>query len=109
MNAQASPWTLLCAALVAAVLPVALPAAAQDQTVAPAPARTILDLQAARRSESVTLGGIAGQRGSITLTQLNPAVNSWFLLTLQAPGSRAAGTYHLESTAPSPPRWSVSS
>lgn len=104
MNAQASPWTLLCAALVAAVLPVALPAAAQDQTVAPAPARTILDLQAARRSESVTLGGIAGQRGSITLTQLNPAVNSWFLLTLQAPGSRAAGTYHLESTAPSKQR-----
>ena len=87
MNAQASPWILLCAALVAAVLPVAMPAAAQDQAAAPAPARTLLDLQAARRSESVTLGGAAGERGSFTLTDLNPAVNAWFLLTLQAPGS----------------------
>ena len=101
MNAQASPWILLCAALVAAVLPVAMPAAAQDQAAAPAPARTLLDLQAARRSESVTLGGAAGQRGSFTLTHLNPAVNAWFLLTLQAPGSRAAVTYHLENATPS--------
>ena len=104
MNEQASPWILLWAALVAAVLPVAMPAAAQDQAVAPAPARTILDLQAALRSESVTLGGAAGQRGSVTLTHLNLAVNAWFLLTLQAPGSRAAVTYHLENAAPSKQR-----
>ena len=104
MNAQASPSILLCAALVAAALPVAMPAAAQDQAAAPAPARTLLDLQAARRSESVTLGGAAGQRGSFTLTDLNPAVNAWFLLTLQAPGSRAAVAYHLENAAPSSQR-----
>ena len=101
MNAQASPCILLCAAFVAAVLPVATPAAAQDQAAVPAPARTLLDLQATRRSESVTLGGAAGQRGAFTLTHLNPAVNAWFLLTLQAPGSRAAVAYHLENAAPS--------
>ena len=101
MSAQASTWSSLCTALVAAVPLVALPATVQDRAVAPAPARTVLDLQAARPSESVTLGSAAGHRGSLTLTHLNPAVNAWLLLTLQAPGSRAAVAYHLENAAPS--------
>ncbi len=101
MSAQALPWILLRAALAAAVLTVGMPSAGQDQAVAPARARTVLDLQAVRRSESVTLGAAAGQRGSFALTHLNPAANAWFLLTLQAPGSRAAVDYHLENAAPS--------
>ena len=101
MSAQASTWISLCTALVAAVPLVVLPATVQDRAVAPAPTRTVLDLQAASPSESATLGSAAGKRGSLTLTHLNPAVNAWLLLTLQAPGSHAAVAYHLENAAPS--------
>ena len=104
MSAQASTLIFLCAALVAAVPLVTMPAAGQAQAAAPAPGRTVLDLQGAHPSESVSLGGAAGPRGSLTLTHLNPAANAWLLLTLQAPGSHAAVAYHLENAAPSTQR-----
>lgn len=58
---------------------------------------TIVDLQSARRGESVTVGG--SLPATLTLTALNPAVGTWFTLTVEAPG-RAPATYHLEAADP---------
>jgi hypothetical protein len=82
----------LLAAVVLLVGPLALEAAP--------PARNIVGLQPARRSETVLLQDTAGRRGNLVLVSLNPAVNAWFLLTLQSPTSATAATYHIETSDP---------
>ncbi|HVO06071.1 MAG TPA: hypothetical protein VMT83_04745 [Burkholderiaceae bacterium] len=68
--------------------------------VAAAPPTTIVDLQPARRSDGVVLRDAAGRAGSATLTQLNPVINAWLLLTLQSPGRSEMASYHLENADP---------
>jgi len=51
---------------------------------------TILDLQPLRRAE---------QAGGATLTDLNPGVNRWFVLTIN-PADGDVRTFHLENPAP---------
>ena len=66
----------------------------------PAAALTIVDLQPGRLNEEVALRDAAGRSGRLVLTQLNPAANAWFLMTLQSPDARAGVTYHLENADP---------
>ncbi len=63
-------------------------------------AKTIIELQQFRRTESIAVEGADVRRGTATLINLNPAINSWFLLTLdwKAPGEHL--TYHLENPSP---------
>ncbi|MGZ5713901.1 MAG: hypothetical protein ACXWIG_07055 [Caldimonas sp.] len=91
---QRSP---LAVALLAAL---AFAAPGEEPGAPPLGARSILELQAARRSESVALRDAAGQGGSVTLVDLDPAVHAWFVLTLQGPDRRSPGNYHLENADP---------
>lgn len=59
-----------------------------------AAARGIVALQPARQSSTVTLVGGPLQA---TLVNLNPAVNAWFVLTLDDSGRRRSAAYHLEN------------
>ncbi|HJV72323.1 hypothetical protein [Ideonella sp.] len=63
-------------------------------------ARSIVDLQPARRSESVVVQEPAGPRVTLTLTQLNPAINAWLLLSVQRPPGAEAERFHLENADP---------
>jgi hypothetical protein len=60
---------------------------------------SILDLQPSARSVSIEIEDNAGRRGRATLTSLNPAVNAWFLLSLQW-GAAGTAVYHLENPRP---------
>ncbi len=64
---------------------------------APAPV-TILDLQPFRTESAVQVRGPDGTAGTAVLTNLNPNVNAWFLLTLEFAGAPQRQAYHLEST-----------
>jgi hypothetical protein len=61
---------------------------------------TIVDLQPFRQTSSIRFPSPGGGEGKATLINLNPYVNSWYLLELSLPGSAAKSTYHLESTDP---------
>lgn len=74
-------------------------AAAQADN-APA-AMTIIDLQPNQQSESVTLADGAATPARVTLLNLNPRINAWYLLSIESGGS--SGTprrYHLENAEP---------
>lgn len=79
-----------------ALLPIAMQAAGQGSPAA----TSIVELQGSRRSESVPLHDTAGRTGSLALTQLNPGVNAWLLVTLTPPGGQAMASYHLENPDP---------
>lgn len=69
-------------------------AAQRAEYAAQAP-KTVVQLQAFRRTSSIGLGSA----GQATLVDLNPRINAWFLLTLERPGA-AAQSYHLENPQP---------
>jgi hypothetical protein len=56
---------------------------------------TILDLQPFRTESAVEMAGPGGAATTAVLTNLNPHVNAWFLLTLDVGATRL--TYHLEN------------
>jgi hypothetical protein len=92
--AAAPRW--LRGAFALALLPIAMQAAGQGSPAA----TSIVELQGSRRSESVPLHDTAGRTGSLALTQLNPGVNAWLLVTLTPPGGQAMASYHLENPDP---------
>lgn len=55
--------------------------------------KSILELQQFRASETATMKAPDGGTRTITLTNLNPSVNAWFVLTLTG----ASRSYHLEN------------
>ena len=61
--------------------------------------KTIVQLQQFRETEAMAAEGSGGKRGTATLVNLNPRINSWFLLTLNW-GTGAPLTYHLENPKP---------
>ncbi|HYA36323.1 MAG TPA: hypothetical protein VEF03_11930 [Candidatus Binataceae bacterium] len=63
-------------------------------------AKTIVELQQFRRTETVGAEGSEGRRGKATLINLNPDINTWFLLTLDWGSAGGPLTYHLENAKP---------
>ena len=60
---------------------------------------SIVDLQPFRQSSSGSIRSETGLTGTVTLINLNPAINAWYLLSvLWQDGSRAS--YHLENPQP---------
>jgi hypothetical protein len=62
-------------------------------------ARTILDLQPFKQVTALAVDA-AGARGTATLTNLNPRINTWYLLTLEWEGASGGDYFHLENPAP---------
>jgi hypothetical protein len=88
----------LAAAAAADTAPVAPPEQV-EQYRAETP-KTILELQQFRRSRSVVSESAGGRAVRATLTEINPEINSWFLLTLEGGDSGSPISYHLENPAP---------
>jgi hypothetical protein len=94
------------AVLVHAMLLAGIPVSLAADPVAPVPApsrpstRTIVDLQPFRSETRVPVQRADGVAGSATLTNLNPQVNAWFLLTLDWGAARPKEFYHLENARP---------
>ncbi|MFI4889293.1 MAG: hypothetical protein ACHQIL_02055 [Steroidobacterales bacterium] len=63
-------------------------------------AKTIVELQAFRRTMASPIEDARGRSGSATLINLNPGVNAWFLLSLAWYGSDETEVYHLENARP---------
>ncbi len=83
--------------MLAIALAVALPvlcSAAVDQT------KTIVDLQFNRTASSIRIKSAEGTAGLATLINLNPAINSWYLLRLDAGAGTSEQTYHLQNADP---------
>jgi hypothetical protein len=81
----------------AADAPLGTPAHASSQ---PQGAQTILELQPFRHSETRPFATAAGRPGSATLVNLNPRINSWYLLLLERGAADAPKAFHLENPAP---------
>jgi hypothetical protein len=62
--------------------------------------KTVVELQQFRDSASIAIRRSTGQKGTVTLINLNPQINSWFLLLIQWDGSQSAEAYHLENPMP---------
>ena len=78
-----------------------LPAWAGSSMATP---NAFLALQASRQVDRVAL---PGDQGEVVLTQLNPAVNAWLLLTVPAPDGRGTINHHLENADPASQRVSL--
>ena len=82
-------------------LPSAATLAAQRAQYAAEAPKTILELQPFRSETRTAIRRADGTAGSVTLTNLNPYVNSWYLLAIEWP-SEAGGSasYHLQNPYP---------
>ncbi len=76
---------------------VGLAAGAAD---APASVRSIIDLQPYQISSSTRIRSGPGKSGTARLTNLNPSVNAWFLLSVAWDGGGEASVWHLENPKP---------
>ena len=63
-------------------------------------AKTIIELQQFRRSESIVAEGSGNLHGKATLINLNPQINAWFLLILDWGTPDGRLVYHLENPRP---------
>jgi hypothetical protein len=111
-------WSCLLAAGAALKGAMFLPltAVATDEMPAPPPEqaaqyraevpKTIIELQQFRRSQTIAAEGPGGRRGNATLTELNPYINAWLLLTLDWESAGRRG-FHLENPDPSGQRLSL--
>ena len=59
--------------------------------------KTIVELQQFRQASSIRTRGAKGREGTATLTNLNPSLNSWFVLRVAWDGSASDAAYHLEN------------
>ncbi len=93
---------LLCGAAIGSPAPSPERAAgyASDQ------AKDVLALQRFRASTTISAEGPAGRLGQATLTDLNPRIRSWFVLSLAWAGQGAA-QLHLENARPGAQRVSL--
>ena len=63
-------------------------------------AKTILELQPFRSTRSMAIVDPSDRHGTATLVELNPNINSWFLLRLDWESPRETQFYHLENADP---------
>jgi hypothetical protein len=102
-----SATTLACALLLCGAAsdgPVPTPERAAE--AAPERAKDVLALQRFRATSTIAAEGPAGRRGEATLTDLNPRIRSWFVLSLAWSGQGAA-SFHLENPRPGAQRISL--
>ncbi|HEY6923536.1 MAG TPA: hypothetical protein VI653_08715, partial [Steroidobacteraceae bacterium] len=62
--------------------------------------KTILELQQFRRASSMAIVDPSGRHGTATLVELNPNINSWFLLRFDLENPTETRFYHLENANP---------
>ncbi|TFG89604.1 MAG: hypothetical protein E4H15_09040, partial [Syntrophobacterales bacterium] len=62
--------------------------------------KTVIELQQFRKSASIAIRKNTGQAGTATLINLNPRINTWYLLLIQRRDSDPVEAYHLENPAP---------
>ncbi len=62
--------------------------------------KTILELQPFRAASRAGVRRADGTSGVASLINLNPYLNSWYLLTIAWTGAAAAATWHLENARP---------
>jgi hypothetical protein len=62
--------------------------------------KTVIDLQPLRTTSSITVKGTKGEEGLATLINLNPNINSWYLLRLNRGAGTPEETYHLQNAHP---------
>ena len=62
--------------------------------------KTVIELQQFRESASIGIRKSTGQKGTATLINLNPQINTWFLLLIQWNDGQPAEAYHLENALP---------
>lgn len=67
---------------------------AQDHAV------SILDLQPSRQAQSIAIRSASASDGVATLTNLNPAINAWYVLEVRWSGTGQPRAYHLENPSP---------
>ena len=63
--------------------------------------KTVVALQQFRETQTSKIRSPQGREGSVSLTNLNPSVNSWYLLQVSWSGGAQGTTYHLENPDPS--------
>jgi hypothetical protein len=85
---------------VGVLAPLAQSAANQTAEYRADVSKTILELQQFRQTSSIPVRSREGREGLATLINLNPAINVWYVLTLEWKGDAAAATYHLENASP---------
>jgi hypothetical protein len=102
---QFTPVLLAAVAFLAFAIPerADAPSSQVDQYNADVP-KTILELQQFRQSTTIRVRSGAGKDGAATLVNLNPDINSWYLLTVNwndpARNGGAETTWHLENPKP---------
>jgi hypothetical protein len=62
--------------------------------------KTVIELQQFRNTTSIPIRNALGDQGSATLINLNPRINTWFVLRLQWGQNGVVDTYHLENPEP---------
>lgn len=87
---------LLSACLWAATRPSGTPPQKHEAEVP----KNILELQPFRQATSIRITAERGKAGSATLVNLNPGINTWYLLTVAQKDGSAESNYHLENPSP---------
>jgi len=77
----------------------AVPSKSQAAEYEAAEPKTIVELQQFRQTTSSRIRSSQGAEGIATLVNLNPAINSWYLLTVTWQGGSGT-SYHLENPEP---------
>lgn len=62
--------------------------------------KTVVELQQFRETATIPIRNSRGREGKVTLINLNPTINTWFLLRIQRDDREPAATYHLENPCP---------
>ena len=62
--------------------------------------KTALALQQFRETHSIKIRSAQGREGTASLTNLNPAINTWYLLQLSWSDGKRGAAYHLENPNP---------
>ncbi|HBD06750.1 MAG TPA: hypothetical protein DCZ69_00685 [Syntrophobacteraceae bacterium] len=70
-------------------------------------AKTVLALQQFRETQTISVRTPQGKEGTVTLTNLNPTINTWFLLQLSWSTDSRGSAYHLENPNPKGQRFKL--
>lgn len=70
--------------------------------------KSIIELQRFRATSIAAVRRADGTAGTVTLINLNPAANGWYLLSLSWPGEAESSSFHLENPHPHGPELRLS-